>query len=132
MVVAQARKVSSGSASKLTDKEVKEFAVYKPYLLFWALIDLIITMQFKVKSQLCFEPDHFTTHVIFGVLPLFLAFPSQSCFIGLCGFIFQNVPEQGGCTVLANYIRHNDKQLLDNSEQTLSQFQVLRNANSKK
>nr|CAB3267470.1 E3 ubiquitin-protein ligase UBR4-like [Phallusia mammillata] len=81
LVTAQARNNSQNSISKLTDREVKEFRVYKPYVMFWALVHLIITVQFK------------------------------------------HVPAEGGCAVLANYIRNNDTQLRETGENTLTMFQ---------
>jgi E3 ubiquitin-protein ligase UBR4 len=41
VVLAQARTVSPGGANSLTDKVVKEYAVYKPYLMFFGLANLL-------------------------------------------------------------------------------------------
>jgi len=48
MVVAQARTESKTGITVLSDKDVKEYSSYKPYLLFYALVELIITLLFKV------------------------------------------------------------------------------------
>uniref|UniRef100_W5MAW8 Ubiquitin protein ligase E3 component n-recognin 4 n=1 Tax=Lepisosteus oculatus TaxID=7918 RepID=W5MAW8_LEPOC len=51
LVAAHARKVSPGGATKLTDKAVKEYAVYRSPLLFWGLVDLIYDMFKKVPTS---------------------------------------------------------------------------------
>ncbi|XP_065141997.1 E3 ubiquitin-protein ligase UBR4 isoform X2 [Paramisgurnus dabryanus] len=51
LVTAHARKVSPGGANKLTDKAVKEYAVYRSPLLFWGLVDLIYDMFRKVPTS---------------------------------------------------------------------------------
>ncbi|XP_053096736.1 E3 ubiquitin-protein ligase UBR4 isoform X3 [Pangasianodon hypophthalmus] len=51
LVTAHARKVSPGGANKLTDKTVKEYAVYRSPLLFWGLVDLIYDMFRKVPTS---------------------------------------------------------------------------------
>uniref|UniRef100_F6VR91 E3 ubiquitin ligase UBR4 C-terminal domain-containing protein n=7 Tax=Ciona intestinalis TaxID=7719 RepID=F6VR91_CIOIN len=81
LVLAQTRHTSTSQTNKLTDREVKEYNVYKPYLLFWSLVELIVTVQFK------------------------------------------NVPDEGGSPSLAEYIRHNDSQLLETGEKMLQKFQ---------
>uniref|UniRef100_H2YSY4 E3 ubiquitin ligase UBR4 C-terminal domain-containing protein n=1 Tax=Ciona savignyi TaxID=51511 RepID=H2YSY4_CIOSA len=58
----------------------REYAVYKPYMLFWALVDLIVTVQFS------------------------------------------HVPDDVSLS-LAEYIRHNDTQLLETGEKMLQKFQ---------
>ncbi|XP_017342515.1 E3 ubiquitin-protein ligase UBR4 isoform X1 [Ictalurus punctatus] len=51
LVTAHARKVSPGGANKLSDKTVKEYAVYRSPLLFWGLVDLIYDMFRKVPTS---------------------------------------------------------------------------------
>nr|XP_033777630.1 E3 ubiquitin-protein ligase UBR4 isoform X4 [Geotrypetes seraphini] len=51
LVTAHVRVVSPGGASRLTDKVVKDYAVYRSSLLFWALEDLIYNMFKKVPSS---------------------------------------------------------------------------------
>jgi len=46
IVLAHARNVSSGGASSLTDKAVKEYSVYKPYLMFFGLANCLPTILF--------------------------------------------------------------------------------------
>ncbi|KAJ8940312.1 hypothetical protein NQ318_014386 [Aromia moschata] len=51
LVVAQARQVSpSGPVKTISDKEVKEYSVYKPYLVFFGLVDGIYNYFFKNVS----------------------------------------------------------------------------------
>ena len=51
IVTCQARHESKTPISKLSDVRVLDFNVYKPYLLFWALLDTIINIHFKVGSS---------------------------------------------------------------------------------
>ncbi|XP_034609555.1 E3 ubiquitin-protein ligase UBR4 [Trachemys scripta elegans] len=51
LVIAHARVVSPGGASRLTDKAVKEYSAYRSGLLFWALVDLIYNMFKKVPTS---------------------------------------------------------------------------------
>uniref|UniRef100_A0A673LQI7 E3 ubiquitin-protein ligase UBR4-like n=1 Tax=Sinocyclocheilus rhinocerous TaxID=307959 RepID=A0A673LQI7_9TELE len=51
LVTSHARKVSPGGANKLTDKAVKEYAVYRSPLLFWGLVDLVYDMFRKVPTS---------------------------------------------------------------------------------
>ncbi|TRY87094.1 hypothetical protein DNTS_009169 [Danionella cerebrum] len=51
LVASHARKVSPGGANKLTDKAVKEYAVYRSPLLFWGLVDLIYDTFRKVPTS---------------------------------------------------------------------------------
>uniref|UniRef100_H2YSY5 E3 ubiquitin ligase UBR4 C-terminal domain-containing protein n=1 Tax=Ciona savignyi TaxID=51511 RepID=H2YSY5_CIOSA len=85
LVVAQSRHVSKSHTTKLNDRKAKEYAVYKPYMLFWALVDLIVTVQFSVNGS-CHVPDDVSLS-------------------------------------LAEYIRHNDTQLLETGEKMLQKFQ---------
>lgn len=51
IVLAQARHcTSTGPCKTLSDKTVKEYSVYKPYLVFFGLIDGIYYNFFKVSS----------------------------------------------------------------------------------
>lgn len=47
LVLAQARHISRAIVTKISDVAVKSYDVYKPYLLFWALLDLLYTILFK-------------------------------------------------------------------------------------
>ncbi|XP_044524637.1 E3 ubiquitin-protein ligase UBR4 [Gracilinanus agilis] len=51
LVISQARAVSPGGASRLTDKSVKDYSAYRSALLFWALVDLIYNMFKKVPTS---------------------------------------------------------------------------------
>uniref|UniRef100_A0A8C2GSI0 Ubiquitin protein ligase E3 component n-recognin 4 n=1 Tax=Cyprinus carpio TaxID=7962 RepID=A0A8C2GSI0_CYPCA len=51
LVTSHARKVSPGGANKLTDKAVKEYAVYRSPLLFWGLVHLVYDMFRKVPTS---------------------------------------------------------------------------------
>ncbi|XP_072569550.1 E3 ubiquitin-protein ligase UBR4 isoform X8 [Paramormyrops kingsleyae] len=50
LFTSHARKVSPGGTNKLSDKTVKEYAVYRSPLLFWGLVDLIYDMFRKVPT----------------------------------------------------------------------------------
>jgi len=47
IAVGHIRKCHQSPVGKLTNTEVMEYDVYKPYLLFWSLVQLIITVQLK-------------------------------------------------------------------------------------
>ncbi|XP_040061457.2 E3 ubiquitin-protein ligase UBR4-like [Ixodes scapularis] len=47
LVLAHARHLSPQGCSALADQEPKEFAVYKPYLLYLAMVDGLYTIMFK-------------------------------------------------------------------------------------
>ncbi|KAJ8017247.1 hypothetical protein DPEC_G00015820 [Dallia pectoralis] len=51
LLCVHARKVSAVCANKLTDKQSKEFAVYRSPLLFWGLVDLIYDMFRKAPTS---------------------------------------------------------------------------------
>ncbi|XP_045063212.1 E3 ubiquitin-protein ligase UBR4-like isoform X2 [Coregonus clupeaformis] len=51
LVTVHARKVSAVFANKLTDKQSKEYAVYRSPLLFWGLVELIYDMFRKVPTS---------------------------------------------------------------------------------
>ncbi|XP_069096233.1 E3 ubiquitin-protein ligase UBR4 isoform X5 [Pleurodeles waltl] len=51
LIAVHARVVSPGGANRLTEKEVKEYSVYRSSLLFWALVDLIYGMFKKVPTS---------------------------------------------------------------------------------
>jgi E3 ubiquitin-protein ligase UBR4 len=46
VVLAHARSVAPGGSTSLSDKTVKDFAVYKPYLVFFGLANCIMTQLF--------------------------------------------------------------------------------------
>ncbi|XP_075046927.1 E3 ubiquitin-protein ligase UBR4 isoform X4 [Mixophyes fleayi] len=48
LVVSHLRAVSPGGATRLTEKAIKDYSVYRSSLLFWALVDLIYNMYKKV------------------------------------------------------------------------------------
>ncbi|XP_042144242.1 E3 ubiquitin-protein ligase UBR4-like isoform X1 [Ixodes scapularis] len=50
LVLAHARHLSPQGCSALADQEPKEFAVYKPYLLYLAMVDGLYTIMFKKVS----------------------------------------------------------------------------------
>ncbi|KFO19168.1 E3 ubiquitin-protein ligase UBR4 [Fukomys damarensis] len=51
LVTSQARAVAPGGATRLTDKAMKDYSVYRSSLLFWALVDLIYNMFKKVPTS---------------------------------------------------------------------------------
>ncbi|KAL1020637.1 hypothetical protein UPYG_G00002740 [Umbra pygmaea] len=51
LVCVHARKVSAVCSNKLTDKQSKEYTVYRSPLLFWGLVDLIYDMYRKVPTS---------------------------------------------------------------------------------
>lgn len=51
LVTAQARKASPSGSTKLSDKSVKEYSVYRPALLCWGLVDLIYGIFKKVPTS---------------------------------------------------------------------------------
>uniref|UniRef100_A0A4W3HBC8 Ubiquitin protein ligase E3 component n-recognin 4 n=1 Tax=Callorhinchus milii TaxID=7868 RepID=A0A4W3HBC8_CALMI len=51
LVTTQARKVSPGGCSKLSDKTGKEYSLYRPVLLFWGLVELIYRIFKKVPTS---------------------------------------------------------------------------------
>ncbi|XP_069467171.1 E3 ubiquitin-protein ligase UBR4 isoform X2 [Ambystoma mexicanum] len=51
LVAVHARVVSPGGASRLTERVMKEYSVYRSSLLFWALVDLIYGMFKKVPTS---------------------------------------------------------------------------------
>lgn len=54
VIVAQTRHCHPSGPNKiLTDKNVKDYDVYKPYLVFFGLIDAIYNYFFKVGSFVC-------------------------------------------------------------------------------
>ncbi|XP_058849008.1 E3 ubiquitin-protein ligase UBR4 isoform X2 [Acipenser ruthenus] len=84
LVATHVRKVSPGGASKLADKAVKEYAVYRSSLLFWGLVDLIYEMFKKVPTS---------------------------------------NTEGGWSFSLAEYIRHSDMPIYEESDKALKTFQ---------
>ncbi|MGH0168045.1 UNVERIFIED_CONTAM: hypothetical protein FKN15_073672 [Acipenser sinensis] len=84
LVTTHVRKVSPGGASKLADKAVKEYAVYRSSLLFWGLVDLIYEMFKKVPTS---------------------------------------NTEGGWSFSLAEYIRHSDMPIYEESDKALKTFQ---------
>ncbi|ESN92599.1 hypothetical protein HELRODRAFT_189521 [Helobdella robusta] len=85
IVLAHVRSLSSSSCNSITDKKVKDFISYKPYVLLFALIDSVYTQLFKN----CKEDSTATTWSV----------------------------------SLADYIRHNDQNLLEGSKRILKDFE---------
>lgn len=53
LVIAQARHCSRNVACKTlsgSDKQTKEYSVYKPYLMMWSMVDLVYTMFKSVST----------------------------------------------------------------------------------
>lgn len=56
LVLGQARSVSTDGSTSLSDKNVKEYSVYKPYLMYFALADSLSNVFFKkcnLGSETC-------------------------------------------------------------------------------
>lgn len=104
IVLAHARNCSPTSPLKnFSDKTVKDYSVYKPYLNFFGLIDGIYNNFFKVCTILNWLDR------------------KKLC---SCCLYFQNISgndEQWPSNV-ADYIRHNDETLLKASERLLSTY----------
>lgn len=54
LVLAQARHLSPQGCSTLTDREPKDFAVYKPYLCYLAMVDGLYDIMFKANTSFNF------------------------------------------------------------------------------
>lgn len=69
IILAQARHVSPQGTSNLSDTSVKDFTVYKSYLLFFGLIDGLYKKMFKVSLILIIKLIFiFGLHVILTYL----------------------------------------------------------------
>ncbi len=50
LVQAHARHVTPNGATTLTDKVVKDYTIYKPYLIFFSTINTLYNTMFKVSA----------------------------------------------------------------------------------
>lgn len=84
MVLAQTRHVTPGGTKTLADKAVKEYSVYKPYLVFFGIINEVYQKVFKKVS-------------VNG--------------------------DNSWSSAVADYIRHNDKALIEACDRVLAAYQ---------